>query len=66
MAGSLTIILVYLAFFLAVPIAIGVYVYRDASRRQMNAALWAVVSILAPLFIGFIVYLLGRGSYSDL
>jgi len=47
-------------------VLIGVYVYRDAVRRGMNAALWTLVAILAPVFVGFIIYLLIRNSYSDL
>lgn len=55
-----------LAVFLAVPVLIGVYVYRDASRRRMHAVLWTLIAVLAPAFIGFIIYLLVRGGYSDL
>lgn len=38
------------------PLLIGVYVYRDAKRRGMNAALWTLIAILAPSLIGFIIY----------
>lgn len=55
-----------LALFVGIPVLIGVYVYRDARARGMNAPLWTLVAILAPMLIGFIVYLLVRGSYSDL
>ena len=48
------------------PIFIGVYVYRDAKTRGMNAVLWALVAALAPSLIGLIIYLLVRGSYSNL
>ena len=51
---------------LTVPVLIGVYVYRDAKRRGMNAALWTLIAVFAPSLIGFIIYLLVRGSYSDL
>ena len=51
---------------LTIPVIVGVYVYRDSKRRGMNAALWALVAVLAPSLIGFIIYLLVRGSYSDL
>lgn len=54
-----TILLMLLVF-------IGVYVYRDARRRKMNAAAWTLVAVLAPLLVGFIIYLLVRGNYSDL
>ena len=49
-----------------IPLLIGVYVYRDAKRRGMNAALWTLIAILAPSLIGFIIYLLVRGNYSNL
>lgn len=51
---------------LGIPILIGVYVYRDASKRGMNALLWALVAIFAPSLIGLIIYLLVRGNYSDM
>lgn len=59
-------ILPVLVFFIVLPIVIGIYVYRDASRRGMNAVLWTLVAILAPSLIGLIIYLLVRGNYSDL
>lgn len=48
------------------PLLIGVYVYRDSKRRGMNAALWTLIANLAPSLIGFIIYLLVRGNYSNL
>mgnify|MGYP000991466950 CR=1 FL=1 len=57
---------VYLIFFAGIPVLIGVYVYRDAKRRGMNAALWTLVAVLAPALVGFIIYLLVRSGYSDL
>ncbi|MBP3543984.1 MAG: zinc ribbon domain-containing protein [Lachnospiraceae bacterium] len=51
---------------LILPLLLGVYVYRDARRRSMNAALWTLVVILTPALLGFIIYLLVRSSYSDL
>lgn len=51
---------------IGLPIWIAIYVYRDATRRGMNAALWTLVALLAPAMVGFIIYLLVRGSYSDL
>lgn len=55
-----------LAALLTVPILIGVYVYRDASRRGMNAVLWTLIAVASPGLIGFIIYLLIRGNYPDL
>lgn len=55
-----------LSIFLAIPVLIGVYVYRDANRRGLNAVVWTLIAIVAPAFIGFIIYLLVRGNYLDL
>lgn len=57
---------VYLAVLIVVPILVGVYVFRDARRRGMNAALWTLIAVLVPILVGFIIYLLVRGNYPDL
>ena len=62
----LLLLLLVLAAWLALTVGVGVYVYRDAGRRGMNAALWALVALLAPSLIGFAVYLVVRGGYADL
>lgn len=59
-------ILFVLVALLTVPVLIGVYVYRDSRRRGMNAALWTLIAVAAPALIGFIIYLLIRGSCPDL
>lgn len=64
--GLSFLVLIYLMILLVIPVLVGVYVYRDAKRRGMNAALWTLVVVLAPMLIGFIIYLIVRGSYSDL
>jgi hypothetical protein len=48
------------------PIMIGIYVYQDANRRGMNAALWTLITVLAPSFIGLIIYLIVRADRSSL
>lgn len=63
-AGLLLCVVVFLLV-AAVLIWIGVYVYRDATRRGMNAVLWTVIAVLAPSLVGFILYLLVRGSDPD-
>ena len=50
--------LVVLVALLTIPIMIGVYVYRDAKRRGMNAMAWTLIAVVAPALIGFIIYLL--------
>ena len=57
---------ILLVVLLTVPLMVGVYVYRDASRRGMNALLWALVAAFGPVLVGLIIYLLVRGNYSDL
>ncbi|MGN0505229.1 MAG: zinc ribbon domain-containing protein [Lachnospiraceae bacterium] len=64
--SALIVLPVFLILFLGIPILIGVYVYRDAKSRGMNAVLWTLIALFAPSFIGLIIYLLIRGSYSDL
>lgn len=59
-------LLILVSIFALLPILIGVYVFRDANRRGMNAVLWTLIAILAPSLIGFIIYLLVRGNYSNL
>lgn len=58
--------LVMAVLFLTIPVIIGVYVWRDARRRGMNALLWTAVAVLVPALIGFVVYLLVRANYSNL
>lgn len=53
------------ALFLVLPILIGSYVYRDASRRGMNAALWTLIAALAPSAIGLIIYLVVRSDFNS-
>ncbi len=64
--AAIPFFLIFILFVLILPIAIGIYVYRDAERRGMNGILWALVAAFAPSLIGLIVYLLVRGNYSDL
>lgn len=66
MTIALIPMIIIAAVVFVLPIIIGVYVYRDADRRGMNAILWALVAALAPSLIGFIIYMLVRGSYSNL
>lgn len=59
-------LLIVLSIIIIIPILICIYVYRDASRRGMNAILWTLIAALAPALVGFIIYLLVRSGYSDL
>lgn len=55
---------VILLFSIALPILIGVCVYRDASKRvDCSPLLWALVAALVPSFIGLVIYLIIRRDY---
>ena len=60
------VLLILVPFFLCVPLLIAIYVYRDAKRRGMNGALWALIAVIVPALMGFVVYLLTRSGHSDL
>jgi RNA polymerase subunit RPABC4/transcription elongation factor Spt4 len=51
---------------LLIPVSIGVYVYRDAKERHMDAILWTLVAVLVPSFIGLIIYLIIRNNHANL
>ena len=53
------------SLFLAAYIMLVGYVYGDARRRGMPAALWTLLVVLIPNLIGFIVYfILRRGVFA--
>ena len=66
MAVGIFILLIFIPLIFCIPILIGVYVYRDASRRGMNAVLWTLIALFTPSLLGLIIYLLVRNNYSDL
>ena len=49
---------------LAIPLLVGILVYRDADKRvDCNPWPWALIAALAPSFVGLIIYLIIRGDY---
>lgn len=64
MLFSFVAVMLMILFNLAVPICIGVFVYRDAKTRGMEPILWALVAALVPSFIGLIIYLVVRSGYA--
>jgi hypothetical protein len=46
---------------LVVWVAMLIWVYRDATRRGMNAMLWVVIVFFLHL-LGLVVYLVARGT----
>ncbi len=65
----MSIVFACLALFLillvviAVPLCLGMYVYQDAKSRGMEPLLWALIAVLAPSFIGLIIYLVVRKDH---
>lgn len=64
--STLIMMLPLFAIILILPLVAGIYVYRDAKQRNMNAVMWTLLAILAPFFLGFIIYLLERVNYSNM
>ena len=51
-------------FAFAIPLIIGIVVYRDADKRvDCNPWLWALIAALAPSLVGVIIYLIVRSDY---
>jgi len=65
-AFSIVNVLIVMTIFVAIPVLIGVYVYRDATQRGMNALLWVLIAVLVPSLVGLIIYLIVRINYSNL
>lgn len=68
MSMIINIVMVFalIAIVIVIPTFIGIYVYRDAKRRNMNVAMWTLIALIAPSMVGFIIYLIVRGKYADL
>jgi len=66
MAVSILVFLIIIPLIFCIPVLLGVYVYRDATKRGMNAVLWTLIALFTPSLLGLIIYLLVRNNYSDL
>ena len=55
----------FLLILITLSIFIGVFVYRDSKKRGMNPVLWTLLAIIAPCFLGLIIYLIVRTQYYD-
>lgn len=44
--------------------AIGVFVYRDAASRGLNAWMWVTIVVFVPNLLGLIIYLIMRGNHT--
>lgn len=54
----LVAVLVFLLLVLAVEVCLGVWTYRDAKARGLEAGIWTAVVVLVPSFVGLLIYLL--------
>lgn len=62
----LILLMIILIIVAAAGIAIGIFVWRDAKRRNMNAAVWTLLAVILPCFIGLAIYLVARSGHSRL
>jgi len=51
------LLLIFLVIPYSILIFLAIWVYRDAKRKQINAATWVLIVWIIPFFIGFIIYL---------
>ncbi len=59
LAGFYLILIVLVVVFYIIAILIAVWVYKDAKKRDMNAAVWLLIVLLTGC-IGCIIYLVIR------
>ena len=52
-------VIIALIIFWAIAIVLAVWVYKDAKKRDMNAAVWLLIVLLSGC-IGCIIYLIKR------
>lgn len=55
-----------LLVFIGIPAIVGVFVWNDAKKRNMNAVAWTAIAVLAPGLVGFIAYLIISRGTSEL
>ena len=65
-ANTILFGLLGLGFGVALPVIVGMLVYRDAKARGMDAILWTIVAVLVPSLVGLIIYLVVRRNYNIL
>lgn len=58
-AGLMLGIIILAVVFFIIGIALAVWVYKDAKKRDMNAAVWLLIVLLTGC-IGCIIYLIVR------
>jgi len=56
------LLLTFLIIPYSILIFLAIWVYRDAKRKEINAATWVLIVWIIPFFIGFIIYLTIRNK----
>lgn len=59
LGGFMAILIVLVIVFYVIGILIAVWVYKDAKKREMNAAVWLLIVLLTGC-CGCIIYLIVR------
>nr|WP_315024985.1 hypothetical protein [uncultured Aminipila sp.] len=59
-------LIILLMLGVGVPVLVGLYVYNDAIKRGMDAALWTLIAILVPMLAGFILYMIVRDRHKKI
>ena len=54
--------LIFIGVFLAIEIGLGVFVYIDAPKYDMNKWLWILIVCFVPNLMGLIIYLVVRSN----
>lgn len=57
------ILFLMIAIIIAIPVLLGIYVYKDAKSRDMDAVLWTLVTFITPGLLGLIIYLIVRRDH---
>ena len=52
----------FVVLYIVTTVLIGVWIYKDAQKRGMDALLWTLLAILLPSYIGVIVYFVSRSK----
>lgn len=60
---NLAIILIFYLVSIVATVLLGVWTYKDAKERNMQAGLWTALVLFIPLDIGLIVYLFERVNH---
>ncbi len=59
LAGLYMMLIIFVIVFFVIGLLIAIWVYKDAKKRDMNAAVWLLIVLLTNC-IGCIIYLVVR------